>query len=705
MPLRCIALPSTPALIKTFATYCVPSLQPVRPTTQDIPALVVQAQRKFHSGVKTCVLFENGQVKCWGRNERGQLGLGDSDNRGATPDTLPYNQEYVNLGTGYTATAIASGQFHTCALLDDGAVKCWGENRQGQLGLPFQSATSIGSKPDQMGDNLPTVDLGTGQTANAIAASTWVTSKSLLSLLVTNCDLLDNGSVKCWGENKYGELGPENTDTQNGSPRDINLGPDRRATAITCGSHHTCAILDNGSVMCWGWNEQGQLGLGRTGSQSSTMSAVDLGTSVSATSISAGSTHTCALLQAVSGTVSLKCWGNNLYGALGLEDTTNRGDKSNQMGDNLPPVSLGTGRTVIAIQGGLDHTCAILDNGSIKCWGDNDYGQLGVPVAMAANFQACVLFDNGKVKCWGKNERGQLGLGDSDNRGATPDTLPYNQEYVNLGTGCTATAIVSGRGHTCALLDDGAVKCWGENGQGQLGLPFQNATGIGSKPEQMGDNLPTVDLGTGQTAIAIAASYSTTCAILNNGSVKCWGSYPPYLGSTIIVDLGDLKVTAIAAGAAHNCALLDNGSVKCWGSNQYGQLGPGDTGTQDYNPRAVNLGPARRATAITSKGTHTCAILDNGSVMCWGMNEQGQLGLGRTGSQSSTMSAVDLGTSLSATSISAGNYHTCALLRAVSGTVSLKCWVIGLYGALGLGDTTNRGDKSNQMGDICLLLA
>ena len=203
--------------------------------------------------------------------------------------------------------------------------------------------------------------------------------------------------------------------------------------------------------------------------------------------VAAGAWSACAI--GANGVV--KCWGLNSIGELG---TTYRGDAPGQMGDNLPAVDLGTGRTASAIVVGVASTCAVLDNGTVKCWGWNNYGQLG--------------------------------LGDTVARGEQPGQMGDNLAIVDLGTGRTAQAIAHGGGasndeSTCALLDNGTIKCWGNNGYGQLGLGDTNNRG--DQPGEMGDNLPAVDLGTGRTARAIAVNRFTTCALLDNGTVKCWG--------------------------------------------------------------------------------------------------------------------------------------------------------------------------------------
>ena len=199
--------------------------------------------------------------------------------------------------------------------------------------------------------------------------------------------------------------------------------------------------------------------------------------------VAAGLTHTCVLLD--DGRV--KCWGSGR--SLGLGTTNHRGDNAGEMGDNLPAVDLGAGAVPVAIVAGWYHTCALLDDGRVKCWGENFYGQLG--------------------------------LGDTLHRGDGPGEMGDALPAVDLGQGNTAVAISSGGHHTCALLGDGHVKCWGRNFVGQLGLGDPSDRGDG--PNEMGDNLPAVDLGASHTAVEISAGWVETCARLENGAVKCWG--------------------------------------------------------------------------------------------------------------------------------------------------------------------------------------
>jgi uncharacterized repeat protein (TIGR01451 family) len=382
------------------------------------------------------------------------------------------------------------------------------------------------------------------------------------------CVVLVDHTVRCWGANSSGQLGLGTTDDRGDSVNEVRslpavaLGAGRTATAVTAGATHSCALLDNGQVKCWGANGLGQLGAGDTtirgdgaGEMGNALPAVALGTGRTATAIAAGGGFTCALLD----NGQVKCWGSNATGQLGLGDTANRGDSAGEMGDSLPAVSLGSGRTAVAVTAGADDACALLDNGQVKCWGGNSVGRLG--------------------------------LGDTNPRGDNAGEMGDSLAAVSLGAGRTAVAVTAGSSHTCALLDNAQVKCWGANNVGQLGLG--NTTARGDNAGEMGDSLPAVSLGTARTA------------------------------------------TGLTAGDQHTCAVLDNGQLKCWGANSSGRLGVGDAshrgdgaGEMGDSLPAVALGSARTAHAVSAGTNHTCAVLDDATVKCWGDNDNGRLGQG-----------------------------------------------------------------------------
>lgn len=425
----------------------------------EAPGAPVAARSLTAGGAHACEVSSGGAVRCWGSNSDGQLGLGDIANRGDGPNEMSGNLPAVALGTGRTASAVSAGSAHTCALLDDASVKCWGRNGSGQLGLGDTAARGDG--PNEMGDSLTAVSLGAGRTATAVSSGSAHT-----------CALLDDGAVKCWGGGTFGALGQGNTSARGDGPNEmgdnlpaVDLGTGRTATAIAAGDGFTCALLDNASVKCWGSNFGGELGLGDVaargdagGEMGDALPAVDLGAGRTATAITAGFSHTCAVLD----NASVKCWGLNSDGQLGAGDVSGRGDNPNEMGDFNGGVDLGTGRTATAVSAGVTHTCALLDNASVKCWGGN------------AN--------------------GRLGRGDTTNQGDNLNEMGNFNLAVNLGTARTATAVTTGHSSTCARLDNGAVKCWGNNTSGSLGLG--DTVNRGDNFNEMGDNLPAVSLET-----------------------------------------------------------------------------------------------------------------------------------------------------------------------------------------------------------------
>ena len=290
-----------------------------------------------------CGLLDTGAVKCWGRNNAGQLGTsgGDKD----TPQT-------INLGSGRTATSIYAGGHYTCAILDDESVKCWGQNDQGQLGI---GSTSNANTPTTINT------LGSGRTAVSLATA-----------FDSVCALLDDGSVKCWGSDFDGQLGNGGTNADLSSPPSsaINLGTSRTAKAITGGEFHFCAILDDDSIKCWGQGTDGKLGTGSTGDRSTpTSTSGSFASGRYAVAIDAGYDHTCVLLD----NGDMTCWGSDADGQLG--NGASSSSTVSSLSSNI--ISLGTGRTAISISAGGTHTCAQLDNGQLKCWGNRADGQVG----------------------------------------------------------------------------------------------------------------------------------------------------------------------------------------------------------------------------------------------------------------------------------------------------------------------------------------
>jgi alpha-tubulin suppressor-like RCC1 family protein len=346
------------------------------------------------------------------------------------------------------------------------------------------------------------------------------------------------------------------------------------------------------------------------------------------------------------------------------------------------------GRRAIAIATGGFHTCALLSDGSVECWGLNADGQLGdgtmidslVPVAVkgargvmaiAAGYdETCALLSGGNVECWGVNDFGQLGNGTTSNA-----SVPVAVDGV---TG--AVAIACGFNHACALIGDGTVRCWGDGRSGELG----NGTPAIS-------STPVVVSGlTDATALAQGSTAAQSCALLSGGGAACWGSNvfgDLGSGSTAIDSAIPLTVsnltgaTELASGNEHVCALLAGGSASCWGDNEWGQLGDGTSGEpSDARTPMVVMG-LTGATELAAGLLHTCARMATGAVECWGLDLDGQLGHGTSGESNDSSIPVDVLGIRSATAISAGAYFACALID--GGQV--ECWGDNQYGELGDG--------------------
>jgi len=359
----------------------------------------------------SCAVRRSGQVKCWGANNFGQLGVGDYAAR-HTPAAVDVGGNAIAIGAGYN---------HACAVLDSGAVKCWGDNGFGQLG---DGGTSARPAPG------PAVNL-MGVRATAVTAS-----------FGSTCALLETGAVKCWGDGANGLLG--NGDTSNRADPVSVSGLSGPATLVSCGYFHCCALVSVGQgsqVSCWGDNAHAAIGAGSTqGSYTSATTVANL--APRAIGLAAGEFHTCGLLD--SGDVL--CWGDSTTGALGI------GFVPDQL---KPSVAVDLGAAAAVVAAGNSLSCAILGNGDVRCWGSNVSGGLGIGSADAStrpvpagpvdlgghaaraiaigNSHVCVVLDSGELKCWGQNESGQLGLGDTDNRGDGPSEMGANLPAVDLG--------------------------------------------------------------------------------------------------------------------------------------------------------------------------------------------------------------------------------------------------------------------------------
>lgn len=350
------------------------------------------------------------------------------------------------VGAAPRVVQVAAGFDHTCVLRADGGVKCWGSNAAGQLGNGTPKQTFVPGAVDVVG-------LVSGVTA--ISAGNFYA-----------CALTSGGGVKCWGSNSAGQLG--GNEREGGAPGDV-VGLSGVAAVDVHGS--SCALTNGGGVKCWGANNSGQLGNKTTTDSWVPVSVSGLASGISA--ISVGGEHACALTSGG----GVKCWGSNGHGQLGDNSPNDRG---------VPVNVAGLASGVSAIASGQGHSCALMTGGTVKCWGNwRILGNTGAPIVArpadvagleapvsaiaAGGLHTCALMSTGGVQCWGDNEQGQLGTGTT-----TPPARPEATPPPNPGAGDVSgltsgiSAISAGENHTCAITNDGEVKCWGSNFAGQL---------------------------------------------------------------------------------------------------------------------------------------------------------------------------------------------------------------------------------------------
>jgi len=358
-----------------------------------------------------------------------------------------------------------------------------------------------------------TMSLATSGNAQAATPKTWL---SVSSGFIHTCGITTNHSLYCWGGNTYGGLGVGDDLNPRYIPQQV--GTDTNWAKVTIGDYHTCAIKTTGALYCWGYNYEGNLGLGSNlTKQYNTPQRV--GTSTRWASVSAGQEHTCGRLT----TGALYCWGYDADGQLGVGD----------FDDHYQPTRVGASTNWTSVSAGGSHTCARLSSGSLYCWGDNSYTQLGIGAGSDKNTPrkvgtstrwssvsgggtfTCARHQTGSLFCWGFGGNGELGQGkdDLDNHG-TPQKVGISTNWLSVNAGTD---------HTCAKYKTGSLYCWGDGENGRLGL---------------GDNLSKRTL---PTKVGISTHWSS-----------------------------------VDTGGFHTCAKYSTGAIYCWGLNNVGQLGLDD---------------------------------------------------------------------------------------------------------------------------------
>jgi len=462
------------------------------------------------------------------------------------------NQQFTMTGTVRPA-AITSGAWHTCILFSDRSVRCTGRNNQGQIG---DGSFNNASRPVLVGGLPNPVTLRAGNEHT--------------------CTLMADGTMRCWGTNYTGQLGDGTIGGYALVPQPVN-GISNAVAAVT-GGFHTCAILSDNTVKCWGRNQDGQIGNGD--STTDVTQPVPVSGLGIVAGMAGGGYHTCTNMP----DRTMRCWGRNGRGQVGDGTVTSR---------STPAVVSGM-TNAAAINPGGYHTCAVLMDGRVQCWGESDFGQIGSPVefssvpltvaglssavAVASGWRhSCAILADGRVRCWGNNEFGQLGNG-----GTTNTNSPVDLQGITA-----PRAMAAGAGHTCALMGDFSVRCVGENDFGQLG----NGTMVNSF----------VPVAVDGTAIQWSSSDPTVATISATGRVTALAE-----GTTTIVgtdSAGNTASTVVTVTTQGSLAAL---SVTLAGRGM---------GTVNSNPEGIACGTDCSETYLNGSAITLTAIPAAGSTL------------------------------------------------------------------------------------------
>ena len=672
----------------------------------------------------TCALLDNSTVRCWGTNHAGQLGIGRQLGTAIGDDELPTSVPAISFSDA--VIDIEAGFHHTCALLISGSLKCWGSNFSGQLGLGHSNTIGDDEAFESFQDSdvggfsriyprlafLPQLpfdsqsiefnaqnsisrikvksyawDFGDGTTVTERNPTHSFSSPGVYNVGLTITDTSDNDistDQLVWVRSSLGHApdmpGRQFFTVEQNRISKLDLLPawDNEGDPITY-SLETMPALQGTLANCLGGT--GSLACHYTPPQDFTgtikfsyrandghrdsleTTEVEIHVVNEANTIidmAMGFSHNCALFD----NKQIKCWGTNEHGQLGL-GTSGRNSIHQGPLSNLPFVNVG-GNVEQVVVGG-QHTCAVLEGGTLKCWGSSALGiltsfsgivsnpstipPLGLPfpvkqVSLGRN-RTCVVGVQGQLTCWGSGlSEGVLGLGTQGivNLGDSPLETPEKFPLVDVG-GKVAKVEV-GSSNICALLENGNVRCWGSNFNGSLGLgPSYQSNPIIGDNETPG-SVPPISLG--KKAIDVVVGTSSSCALLEDQTVRCWGRglgydvrHPPQIGddehpsSIPPLDFGGLKAVRLSFSGSHICVILEDESVRCTGSNVYGAFGDpvlvSNRGALASNIRTFH--PILHLEGITDLFTganHTCALFKDGDARCWGRNDFGQLALGHT---------------------------------------------------------------------------
>jgi alpha-tubulin suppressor-like RCC1 family protein len=646
-------------------------------------------------------IHADGTLWATGDNAYGQLGL---------PSSTASSAGWVQVGTASDWVQVAAGYYHSLGLRADGTLWAWGDNTAGQLGSTTNNGTDIPTAPAQVAGTYTQVAAGQyhslglradgslwawgdntfGQLGSSIISDTNPTPMQVVGTYTQvaaghnhSLGLRADGTLWAWGNNVFGQLATSvNQGTQRPTPTPLQVPG--TYSQVAAGAYHNLGLRADGSLWAWGSNSSGQLGNSAPDAPTPTQVGTDL-----YTQLAAGNGY--SLGMRADG--SLWAWGSNRAGQLG--STSNSGTS------RANPTPTQVAGTYAQVAAGHSHSLGLRADGSLLAWGFNGNGELGTSTnigtytpnttptatgtalttrstAAGSSFALAVRAD-GTLWAWGDNSYGQLGL---------PTTISSTQQPMQVGTDRDWLMVATGDSHTLGLKADGSVWAWGLNNYGQLGT----ATNFGT---QVPNPTPTQVAG---TYTRVAAGPDHSLALRADGSLWAWGNdYFGQLGSSnssttyTSTSSTPLQVpgryTQASAGYGFSIGLRADGSLWAWGYNYFGQLGNtinNEVGLPPPNPAPVQVaGTWKQAVAGNS---HTLALQADGSLWAWGNNVAGQLG---TPANSATENPTPTPTQVAGTytQATAGYLHSFA--RQADGT--LWAWGLDSHGQLGSGTTTPFG--------------
>ncbi len=659
---------------------------------------------KISAWSHSCVI-KSGALSCWGLNNVGQLGNGST-----SAADKPVRVAAVATGTSWVA--VSTGKNHTCGIRNTGEMYCWGFGRYGQLGNAALETDSLKTRTTPVLVDSPTLGL------KVDAANPRLNWTQVVAGFDYTCGIHKNalatGQLFCWGDNRSGGLGI--TELTSGFkyefvPQPILLGtdPDNNWLEVQASAVHLCGIrqqLNESTLWCWGYGQNGQLGNGSTTSNnipSKVMSTI--GAAIPDTdwsSVAVGRNHTCG----VRATNALYCWGTNNLGQFGNPRTP---------ATPFAPVREASSATDwLKVFAHKFQTCGLKTSGVISCWGENDTGEAGngrlaeigeiqpTIVSGAADWSVLAIGEEhtcainnlasitpGGVSCWGSAERYAIGSITSET--ATPIQVGLASDWLDITSGIRASKefTLGLRGTTV----NNDMYGWGSNEQAALGIGQLSVFAIQKPMIEINNTVSTWN--------EISAGAYHSCGIKDDKFLYCWGNRN-YLGQASSKTATPTKVGVeqwlhVDAGVAHSCGIKLDNTLWCWGLGNYGELGAGvDTTGKPIVPNTANgiymiqvIDPKASASppsvttwiSVSAGSRFTCAIDSLSDLYCWGENRFGQLGLGDKISQYvPTNVTAPLGVTWS--KVSTGYSTTCGVTN--NGNQNLYCWGSNGVGQVGV---------------------